>query len=59
MTRIADSTRGLGMTSRVGNKKNNTPFTDYLGKTEGNKVVIKGKPEITTGYFSTDDVITI
>lgn len=59
MTRIATSTGSLGMMSRVGNKKTNTLFTDYLGKAEGNKVVTKGKPEITTGYFSTDDVITI
>lgn len=59
MTRVTTSTNGLGMLSRVGNKKTNSPFTDYLGKTEGKKVVTKGKPEITTGYFSTDDIITI
>ena len=54
MARVVSGAGGLGMMSRIGNKKTNAPFTDYLGKSKP-----VGKPEINTGYFSTDDIITI
>lgn len=57
MARVVSSAGGLGMMSRIGNKKTNSPFTDYLGKDTIKKPV--GKPEINTGYFSTDDIITV